>query len=340
MKIVHYLNQFFAGFGAEEAAGMDPVRLDGATGPGRGLVAAGLPIDVTIACGDDRFGEHETEVLATILGWLDELSPDALVCGPSFGAGRYGYACGTLAREVGRRGIPVVAAMTPDSPGVLAAEGAAYIVPTGPNVAGMRSALPIVAGLAGRLARGEPVGTAEVEGFLPRGLRTNVLAERSAAERAIDLLLKKLAGDVRTEVGPTGDRVPPPPPVVDLASATVALVTEAGCVPQGNPDRLPSRRAHRWLRYAIADVGSLDPGAYESVHAGFDTTAANADPNRLVPLDAARALEREGAIGRLHPEFFTTSGVDTPVATAVTFGREMGEELRSAGVQAVILTGT
>ena len=72
----------------------------------------------------------------SLLGWLDELEPDVLVCGPSFGSGRYGYACGVLAREAGRRGIPVVAAMTPDSPGVLAAEGAAYVVPTGSNVAG------------------------------------------------------------------------------------------------------------------------------------------------------------------------------------------------------------
>jgi hypothetical protein len=37
---------------------------------------------------------------------------------------------------------------------------------------------------------------------------------------------------------------------------------------------------------------------------------------------------------------FTTSGVDTPVATATRFGREMTEELRAAGVAAVILTGT
>ena len=81
-----------------------------------------------------------------------------LVCGPAFGSGRYGYACGVLAREAGRAGIPVVAAMTPDSPGVLAAEGAAFIVPTGPNVASMRDVVPVMASLAARLAAGEPVG--------------------------------------------------------------------------------------------------------------------------------------------------------------------------------------
>ena len=54
MTVVHYLNQFFAGFGGEEAAGTAPFRLDGPAGPGRGLVAAGLAPDVTIGCGDEE----------------------------------------------------------------------------------------------------------------------------------------------------------------------------------------------------------------------------------------------------------------------------------------------
>lgn len=340
MTVVHYLNQFFAGLGGKEAAGHEPVRIEGPQGPGRGLEAEGLRIDVTLACGDDRFAEHEVESLRVLLAWLDGLRPDVLVCGPAFGSGRYGYACGVLAREASRRGIPVVAAMAPDNPGVLAAEGAAYVVPTAANVAGMRQALPVVAKLATRLAAGELVGSAEDEGYLPRSLRRNARGAAAGATRAIDAVLAKLAGATTTEIVPTGDRVPPPPPVADLATATVALVTEAGCVPQGNPDRLPTRHANRWLRYPIAEVASLTPDRYVSVHAGFDTTAANEDPNRLVPLDAARDLEARGRIGRLHGEFFTTSGVDTPVAVAATFGREMAEELREAGVQAVILTGT
>jgi glycine reductase complex component B subunit gamma len=338
--IVHYLNQFFAGLGGEEVAGHEPVRLDGPQGPGRALAAAGAAPDVTLACGDDRFGEHEADSLRTLLGWLDELRPDVLICGPAFGSGRYGYACGVLAREAGRRGTPVVTAMTPDSPGVMAAEGAAYIVPTGSNVAGMKSVVPIVAGLASRLAAGARIGEPEQEGYLPRGLRAMVRADRTGARRAIDQLLAKLAGEVRTEVGPTGDRVPPAPAVQDISGARLALVTEAGCVPQGNPDRLPTRHANTWLRYAIDGEESLAPGTFESVHAGFDTTAANADPNRLVPLDAARALEREEAFGVLHGAFYTTSGVDTPVATAVKFGQEIAAELRAAEVAAVILTGT
>ena len=340
MTIVHYLNQFFAGLGGEEAAGHEPVRLDGPQGPGRPLAAAGAAPDVTLACGDDHFGEHEAEALATLLAWLEEIRPDVLICGPSFGSGRYGYACGVLAREAGRRGIPVVAAMTPDSPGVMAAEGAAFVVPTGSNVAAMRTVVPVMAGLAVRLAAGEPVGGPEEEGYLPRGLRSNTTSDRTGAVRAIELLLAKLAGDVRTEVGPTGDRVAPAPPVADVSSVRLALVSEAGCVPQGNPDQLPTRHANVWLRYPIGGVDTLAAGTYESVHAGFDTTAGNADPNRLVPLDAARELEGRGAFGSLHDAFYTTSGVDTPVATAAKFGQEIAAELLAAKVGAVVLTGT
>ncbi len=340
MTVVHYVNQFFAGLGGEEAADHEPVRLDGPHGPGNALAAAGLPIDLTVACGDDRFALHEPDCLETLLAWIEAAGADVVVCGPSFGSGRYGYACGVLARELGRRGTPVVAAMTSDSPGVLASEGAAYIVPTTANVAGMRDAVPVVASLASRLAAGRLVGSAEEEGYLPRGLRVNVRSEALGAERAIDLVLAKLAGDVSTEIEPPTDRVPPPDPLGDPSGALVALVTEAGCVPQGNPDRLPTRHANVWLRYPIADRAELAPEDYLSVHAGFDTTEANRDPDRLVPLDAARALVEAGRIGRIHDEFFTTTGVDTPVAVSTRMGQEVGVALRNAGVDAVILTGT
>ena len=119
MRVVHYLNQFFAGFGGEDSAGTAPVRLEGAVGPGRAL---GLEVAATLACGDDYFGEHEEAALAATPALARRAErPDVLVCGPSFGSGRYGYACGMLAREAARRGIPAVCAMHPESPGVLAA---------------------------------------------------------------------------------------------------------------------------------------------------------------------------------------------------------------------------
>ena len=59
-----------------------------------------------------------------------------------------------------------------------------------------------------------------------------------------------------------------------------------------------------------------------------------------MPLDAVRELEHEGRIGRLHADFYTTTGNSTPVATAAKFGQEIAQRLHAARVQAVILTGT
>ena len=71
MRAVHYLNQFFAGLGGEEAAETPPTRLDGAVGPGRGLVpeldgveivatvaSAGFGVDASVLPFLDRWGYH------------------------------------------------------------------------------------------------------------------------------------------------------------------------------------------------------------------------------------------------------------------------------------------
>jgi glycine reductase len=337
VRIVHYLNQFFAGRGGEEAARTPPVRIPGAVGPGK---AAGVEIAATLACGDDYFGEHEDEALAALLGWLSAERPHVLLCGPSFGSGRYGYACGILAGHAARLGIPAVCGMHPESPGVAAAEGAAYIVPATHGVSGMREALPRMAALAARLAAGEKIGPPEAEGYLPRGLRRNEQAPKTGAARAIDLLLGKLEGRTASEVAGGFDRVPPPAPVGDLSKATLALVTEAGLVPKGNPDRLPSSRSRSWLRYPLDGEPGLSAELYETVHGGFDVTWANEDPNRLVPLDAVRSLVSEGRIGRLHGSLYTTTGGGTMVAAATKFGREIADDLKAGGVGAVLMTGT
>ncbi len=343
VRAVHYLNQFFAGFGGEEAAGMPPTRLDGPVGPGRGLAGElqGIEIVTTLACGDDYFAEHEEEALARLLELLEAEEPDLLVAGPAFGSGRYGFACARLSRIASERlGIPALAAMHEENPGVAAADGAVTIAATAVNVAGMREALPRMARLAGALASGRELGLPAEEGYLPRGFRRNEIAEKPGAERAVDLLLAKLAGETRSEVAGGFDRVPPPPAVHDLSRALLALVTEAGCVPQGNPDRLPSIRAQGWLRYKLGDARTLASGSYESVHGGFDVTVANEDPNRLVPLDTVSHLAAEGRLGRIHDVFYTTTGNGTPVAASTRFGREIAAELTDAGVEAVILSGT
>ena len=62
--------------------------------------------------------------------------------------------------------------------------------------------------------------------------------------------------------------------------------------------------------------------------------------HRLVPLDVVTELLHEGRIARLHDAFYTTTGNGTPVATSVKFGQEIADELKEAGVEAVVLSGT
>ena len=204
--IVHYVNQFFAGLGGEEAADHEPVRLDGPHGPGRALAVAGLAVDIT-----RLWRRLLRRARARGAGELARLGRGARArCARLRTVLRVGTVrirvrdlC-TRARTArhpgGRRDDPRLA-------GVLAAEGAAYIVPTGSNVAAMREAVPVIASLASAAWRtGRRAGR---RGLPSAGLRVNALVDRTGADRAIDLLLAKLAGDVHTEVSPRGDRVPP-----------------------------------------------------------------------------------------------------------------------------------
>jgi glycine reductase len=167
------------------------------------------------------------------------------------------------------------------------------------------------------------------------------MADEPAARRAVELTLARLAGNRQeTEVPlPRFDRVTPAPPL-DAGQAVVALLTEGALVPDGNPDGLESARATRWLRYAIDGLDSLPAGQWRSTHGGFSTVWANEDPHRILPLDVARDLEREGAIGRLHGEYLVTVGNGTPVANARRFGVEWAANLRHSEVRAAVLTST
>ena len=69
-KVVHYINQFFAGIGGEENADHMPEVREGAVGPGMRLRAAlGSDYDIaaTVICGDNYFGENlDAETVAVI----------------------------------------------------------------------------------------------------------------------------------------------------------------------------------------------------------------------------------------------------------------------------------
>ena len=48
-----------------------------------------------------------------------------------------------------------------------------------------------------------------------------------------------------------------------------------------------------------------------TVHGGYDPVYATEDPDRVVPLDALRAIEKEGGIGEVFGELHSTVGNTT-----------------------------
>jgi betaine reductase len=211
----------------------------------------------------------------------------------------------------------------------------------GENVLGMEDALRGMARIGKKRLAREPVDPS-VDGTITRGVRQNYFAPASGALRAIDMLMCKLAGEafVTEYALPVFDRVPPAPAVADMRHATIALVTSGGIVPRGNPDRIESASASKCGAYSIKGLDRLTPESHQSVHGGYDPTYANADPNRVLPLDALRALEKAGRIGHLHDTYYATVGNATSVRRAVRFGEEIAAELVNVGVQAVVFTST
>lgn len=346
LRVVHYINQFFAGIGGEDKADAPPERRAGAVGPGRALQAAfGQDAEIvsTILCGDTYFSEHADQVADDLIAAIADDKPDLLIAGPAFDSGRYGMACGKICVVAHEKlGIPALTGVSPENPAAEVYAPYIYVVPTAGTAAKMREAVAPMVRLGVKLARGETLGAPLQEGYLPSGKRRNVFMPETAAHRSVQMLLKKVRGEpYETELKvPTYDRVPPAVAVADMKHATIAVGTEGGTVPIGNPDRIESVRATKWQAYSILGMDTLTPGKYESAHGGYDARFANADPNRMVPVDALRTLEAEGAFAELYDDFFSTVGCGMPIATGTDIGRAMANRMKQQGIEGIIITAT
>ena len=174
LRVVHYVNQFFGGIGGEEAANVGVSLEDTPAGAGRALQQAlgdAGSVAGMLVCGDNYFNEREAEAVAAIKGHLEALQPDILVAGPAFGSGRYGLACAEVCKTAQGLGIQAVTGMHPDNPGAMSGWPDVLMVPTGETSADMPQALAAMVRLAGKLGRGEALGPAEADGYMPRGVR-------------------------------------------------------------------------------------------------------------------------------------------------------------------------
>jgi glycine reductase len=344
-RIIHYINQFFGGIGGEELADHQPETREGAVGPGLALNRAfngEAEIVATIICGDNYCVGHQEEAAKLIASTVKRYNAEALIAGPAFNAGRYGLACGLAASVAASQGLPSLTAMYPENPGVEIYKAGAYILPTGDSARGMGKAVADMSVFLLKLLSGRKIGAPETEGYIERGVRVNAFYEEVGAERAVRMLLKKIKGEeFRTEYKmPVFDRVRPRPGLKDLARATIALVTSGGIVPKGNPDHIAASSARNYGAYNIDGLADLTAETHQTAHGGYDQTYANEDPDRVLPVDALRKMEKEGRIGKLFSTFYSTVGNGTAVASAKKWGGEIGAKLKNEGVQAVILTST
>lgn len=347
IKVVHYINQFFAGIGGEEKADIPAELHKGEViGPGMAFNTGfgdEAEIIATIVCGDSYFNENIEKVKGEILGWVKDLAPDLFIAGPAFNAGRYGVACGTIATAVKEElGIKSMTGMYVENPGADMYKDKVYILETKNSAAGMRAAVKSMTEFALRYVKGEKIGSSCEEGYMNQGIRVNFFEKERGSKRAVDMLIKKLSDKPYTTEYPMPDfdRVEPNPAVKDIAHATIALVTSGGIVPKGNPDHIESSSASKFGEYSLEGFTDIDEATFETAHGGYDPVYANEDADRVLPLDVLRDLENEGVIGKLHEKFYSTVGNGTAVASAKKYGAEIGKRLVADGVDAVILTST
>jgi len=352
ITIVHVVNQFFAGLGGEDKAGLPVGVIENAAGAARGLQSQ-LGGEAQIACsvyyGDNYFHEHKEEALKAILDAVRERNPQVIVAGPAFNSGRYGLSCVEICNAAAAAlEIPCVTAMHEDNPAVGSyrdfANPRVYCLPATETAAGMAEALKAVARFVGRLARGETIGPALREGYLPRGIRRLEKTDRPGVDRAIDMLLKKINHEpFVTEVPMEAwDDIAPAPPLAQLKDRNIAVITTSGVVPWGNPDRFKTYRNTHWQKYNVAELKGLEPGKWEAVHGGYNVAYMNKNPHYGVPLDALRALEAEGVIGpgKLYPAYYVIPGNQGSPAVMRRVGQEIAADLKKNGVEGVLLVAT
>lgn len=346
IRVVHYINQFFAGIGGEEMAHIAPelrTQLPPISTQLQGRLGEDFEVVATIVCGDSYFNENLEKVQKELLEMIKAQEPNLFIAGPAFNAGRYGVAAGTITKAVkDELNIPAVTAMYVENPGTDMFRKDIYILETSDSAAGMRKALPKLAKFAAKLAKGEEILSPKEEGYHERGVRVNFFSEKRGSARAADMLVKKIRGEeFETEYPmPNFDRVAPNPAVKDLSTAKIALVTSGGIVPKGNPDHIESSSASKYGEYSLEGFEDLTEQTHETAHGGYDPVYANLDADRVLPVDVMREFVKEGKIGELHEKFYTTVGNGTAVASAVEFATDYAKKLVADGVDAVILTST
>ena len=345
-KVIAFVNQFFGQVGGEEMAGIAPELREGTVGPALAMQAQlkDGKVTHTIICGDNYMASNTADALETIKGFLSGLEFDMLIAGPAFNAGRYGFSCGEVCKLVQNEfGRLAVTSMSDTNPGAELYRKDVYIIKGSPSAAGMRKDMPKMMALANKLLNGEELLGADAEGYFPRGVRKEVPypGGKNAADRVVDMLLAKLSGQPYvSEYKVEQEEAVKPLPSIDVKGKRIAFVTTGGFVPIGNPDRIASGSCTHYGKYFIGDQTELKSGDWISVHGGYNVNYVAENPMLLVPLDAFHKHMEEGHFASLHPYVYSLSGNQTTKSDSQRMAREILEEMRKDGVEAVIAGST
>ncbi|MGI6157179.1 MAG: glycine/betaine/sarcosine/D-proline family reductase selenoprotein B [Saccharofermentanales bacterium] len=345
-KVVHYINQFYAGMGGEDTASIGLSSKEGPVGPGLALAKAlgdDYEIVKTIVCGDNTIAEQADVIIPQLVEEVKDAKADLFVAGPGFNAGRYGLGCGAATAAVTEQlNIPAVTALFSENPGTDLYKNRCYILQTDDNAKNMVDAVKRVAAFAKRLVNGDTILDGKKEGYHGSGPAVNIDYSIPAAQRGVDMLLAKFHKQpYKTEViMPNHEAIPIPVLSKPLSECRIGLVTDGGLVPIGNPDnQVPTNSTH-FRRYSIEGMDRLDPADWEVSHQGYNNAYVEEDPNRLVPVDALRKLVEEGVIGSLNDCFYSTAGVMTPMEKCKEFGEGIARALKDDRCDAAIETST
>lgn len=344
-KILYYTNQFFGQIGGEDKAYTEPQFHIGPIGSANAFVPKlnNAEIVATIICGDNYYVENMDIVKEFVREKISDIEIDLVIAGPAFNAGRFGIACADICSFIKKEfNIEAITGLYEENPALEMYRKNIYILKVGSSAAAIRKAVPLMSNFANKLLVGVTINSPEEEQYFARGKRVNVFKELNGAERALDMLIKRLGGEeYKTELKISAyEKVAPAPALKDLKTAKIALCTTGGIVPTGNPDHIPAASAKICRMYNIAGMYRLSEEDFESVHAGYDPVYANKDPNRVAPLDVLRILENEGEIGSVYPYFVVTTGNSTSVSDATKMGSEIAAQFLKEGVNGVIMTST
>ncbi len=342
-RVICYINQFFAGVGGEEHAdtGISLVRQP--LGPAlliNSLISDWGQVVATLVCGDNYFAENPEEAIREGLELIQDCQADLFLAGPAFNAGRYGLNCGNICAAVQEEFcIPTLTAMYHENPAVDLFRDRTLIVKAGISAAKMKSTAESMAAIGKKLALGQALASAEAEGYFSRNIIRNEMTDKQAGIRAVEMMLKKVKGEpfVSEMTLPEFDYIEPPRPIEDIRKAPIALLTDGGLVPQGNPDRIRSFSNTAWGKHAYVKL--FDDTA-EVVHDGYDSSLVLEDKNRLLPRDVLVDLQEKAELGDLDPEVYVWAGNAAGIKACQNIGAAIAKDLLAKGIRGAILTST